>query len=160
LKLPKIQWVKYYKSLDLKGTPKYLTISITVNGIFVSIQTEWTEVETKTAESTMIGLDIGVKRFARFSDGSFIAPLNSFKRYERKLQRKLTRKKKKVLVKGKLENGGNWSKAKRKVKYFSDRAGRVCLGGLSAQGSPRKREPASRGWSGPLAPAPVGIPWL
>jgi putative transposase len=78
-----------------------------------------TEVETKTAESTMIGLDMGVKVFASLSDGSFIAPLNSFKRHERKLrklQRRLSRKKKKVLVKGKLVNGRNWSKAKCEVQ--------------------------------------------
>jgi transposase len=46
-------------------------------------------------------------------------PLNSFKRHERKLlklQGRLSRKKKKVLVKGKLVSGRNWTKAKRKVQ--------------------------------------------
>ena len=47
--------------------------------------------------TSAIGIDMGVKRFATLSDGSFIEPLNSFKKSAKKLatlQRKLKHKKK------------------------------------------------------------------
>ena len=34
-----------------------------------------------------IGIDVGITRFATMSDGSFIAPLNSFKKHQQRLAR-------------------------------------------------------------------------
>jgi putative transposase len=93
--------------------------SSTQNGIepkwFMSIQTE-REVEQVTPSATSaVGIDMGIKRFATFNDGSFLEPLNSFKKHEQRLakyQRRMARK-----VKGSC----NWKKAKSKVnKVHSD----------------------------------------
>lgn len=61
--------------------------------------------------------DIGVARFATLSDGSFIAPLNSFKRHEarlRRYQRAMSRK---------VKFSRNWKKAKARVQKIHARIG-------------------------------------
>jgi len=53
---------------------------------------------------------MGITRFATMSDGSFLAPLNSFKRHQRRLakyQRRMSRK---------VKFSSNWHKAKGKVQ--------------------------------------------
>jgi len=60
---------------------------------------------------------MGIVRFATLSDGSYLAPLNSFKRHEtalRKAQQSLSRKKK---------LSSNWGKTKRKVQRLYARIG-------------------------------------
>ena len=60
---------------------------------------------------------MGVARFATLSDGTFYAPLNSFKRHEvalRKAQRALSRK---------AKYGSNWRKAKARVQRLHARIG-------------------------------------
>jgi putative transposase len=77
---------------------------------FVSIQTE-REVETPVHLSTsIVGIDMGIVRFATLSDGSYFAPLNSFKHQEQalvKAQRAMSRKQK---------FSNNWKKAKANVQ--------------------------------------------
>jgi putative transposase len=60
---------------------------------------------------------MGIVRFATLSDGSFIAPLGSFKKHEtrlRRYQRKMSRK---------VKFSKNWQKAKRKVQKIYIRIG-------------------------------------
>jgi len=60
--------------------------------------------------TTAIGIDVGIARFAIMSDGSFIAPLCSFKKHEQRLakyQRRMSRK---------TKFSKNWHKAKCKVQ--------------------------------------------
>ena len=60
--------------------------------------------------SHAIGIDVGVARFATLSDGSFVAPLNSFKRHQQNLaryQRRMSRK---------VKFSRNWKKAKARVQ--------------------------------------------
>ncbi len=62
---------------------------------------------------------MGIARFATFSDGSFIAPLDSFKRHEarlRRYQRAMSRK---------VEFSSNWRKAKARVERVHARIARV-----------------------------------
>ena len=57
-----------------------------------------------------VGIDLGIARFATLSDGTFYAPLHSFKRYQdrlRKAQQALSRKQRFTR---------NWKKAKAKVQ--------------------------------------------
>jgi len=93
------------------------TISLRAGKWFVSIQTE-REVNKPLPEATSaIGIDVGIARFATFSNGSYLAPLNSFKRHEtalRKAQQSLSRKEK---------FSSNWRKAKRKVQRLYARIG-------------------------------------
>ena len=67
------------------GEVRNVTVSCKGGKWFVSIQTR-REVELPATQvTTAIGIDLGIARFATFSDGSYIAPLNSFKRKEAKL---------------------------------------------------------------------------
>ena len=108
--LPKIGVVRYRKSREVVGTLKNITCSFKAGKWFVSIQTEL-EVQKSTPTATSsIGIDLGVANFATLSDGTFVKPLNSFKKHEVRLaryQRRMARK-----VKGSC----NWKKAKLKVQ--------------------------------------------
>jgi len=104
--LPKIGWVSFFKSREIEGTPRNLTVSRRGEHWFVSIQVEMDIPNPIHPSTSTIGIDVGVKRFATLSDGTYIEPLSSFKKLEKKLsteQRKLSRK-----VKGSI----NWKKQK------------------------------------------------
>nr|WP_245812883.1 transposase [Nitrosomonas cryotolerans] len=104
--LPKIGWVKYRNSRQVIGDVKNMTISRKGGYWYVSIQTEY-ETELKRHSSTsMIGVDMGVTRFATLSDGSYVEPLNSFRKLSKKLafeQRKCLKKSVSLLT-GKSRN--------------------------------------------------------
>jgi len=89
------------------GVLKNVTVSGQQGKWFVSIQTE-RQVETPIHPSTaIVGIDMGLARFAMLGDGSYFAPLNSFKRQEKalvKAQRAMSRKQK---------FSNNWKKGKR-----------------------------------------------
>ncbi|PPC78160.1 cytosine methyltransferase, partial [Pokkaliibacter plantistimulans] len=83
---------------------------------FASIQTE-RDVEIPVHQGAAIGVDMGIARFATLSDGSFYAPLNSFKRHEtalRKAQQAMSRK---------TKFSSNWKKAKAKAQRIHSRIG-------------------------------------
>ncbi|WP_197471698.1 RNA-guided endonuclease InsQ/TnpB family protein, partial [Methylomonas koyamae] len=99
------------------GAVKNVTVSFNLGKWFASIQTE-REVETPVHPSTgIVGIDMGIARFATLSDGSHFAPLNSFKRQEKalvKAQRAMSRKQK---------FSNNWKKAKANVQKIHARIG-------------------------------------
>jgi len=100
------------------GTVKNITVSQSCGKWFVSIQTE-REVEQPVPQGGAVGIDMGVARFATLSDGTFYAPLGSFKRHEaalRKAQQALSHKKK---------FSNNWKKAKAKVQKIHARIANV-----------------------------------
>jgi len=117
IKFPKLGWVRYRNSRDILGAAKNITISQSGGKWYASIQTE-REVEQPIPTATSaIGIDMGIVRFATLSDGSFIAPLGSFKKHEtrlRRYQRKMSRK---------VKFSKNWHKAKRKVQNIHTRIG-------------------------------------
>jgi putative transposase len=108
--LPKLGWVRYRKSREVLGTPKNITVSQSNGKWFASIQTE-REVEKPPHPSTSaVGIDVGVTRFATLSTGQVFAPLNSFRKYEKRLgraQRVLSRK---------IKFSNNWRKARARVQ--------------------------------------------
>ena len=110
IKLPKLGWIKYINSRTIEGTPKNVTVSSKSGKWFISIQTE-REVEQAVHPSTsIVGIDLGITRFATLSDGTFIEPINSLKTNLAKLakyQRRMARKQR---------GGSNWKKAKAKVQ--------------------------------------------
>ncbi len=110
IKLPKLGWIRYRNSRDMLGTAKNVTVSSNGGKWFISIQTD-REVEPPIPASTSsIGIDVGIARFATMSDGSFVAPLNSFKKHQQRLaryQRRMSRK---------VKYSSNWKKAKDKVQ--------------------------------------------
>jgi putative transposase len=108
--LPKLGWMRLRLSRPVLGELRNVTLSSAGGKWFVSIQT-MREVEIQPLASTSsAGLDMGVTRFATLSDGSFLAPLNSFKKHQQRLskyQRRMARK-----VKGSC----NWKKAKARAQ--------------------------------------------
>ena len=117
--LPKLGWLRYRASRIVPGTIKNVTVSRTGDKWFVSIQTA-REVDAPVhPSSSIIGLDVGIARFATFSDGRFMAPANSFQKHEarlRRYQRALSRK---------VKFSANWKKAKTKVQKIHTRIARV-----------------------------------
>lgn len=107
--LPKIGWARFIKSREIEGAARNITVSRRGEHWYVSIQTEREIAEPAHPASSAIGIDLGVARFATLSDGSFLNPLNSFKRIEKRLareQRSLARKQK---------FSANWQKQKARI---------------------------------------------
>ena len=114
--LPKLGWLRYRNSREALGELRNVTVSLNGGKWFVSIQTR-REVETRVRQGGAVGIDMGVARFATLSDGTFYAPLNSFKRHEaalRKVQRAMSRK---------TKFSNNWKKARAKVQDIHSRIG-------------------------------------
>ena len=112
--LPKLGWVRYRNSRDVPGEIKNATVSQSGGKWVVSIQTE-REVEQRLPRGGAIGIDVGIARFATLSDGSFIEPLNSFKKHQERLaryQREMSRK---------TKFSANWKKANAKVQRMHTR---------------------------------------
>jgi putative transposase len=108
--LPKLGWLRYRNSQEVLGEVRNVTVSRSGGKWFVSVQTQ-REVEPPTSPATTaIGIDVGIVRFATMSDGSYLAPLNSFKKHQQRLaryQRRMSRK---------VKFSHNWKKAKAKVQ--------------------------------------------
>ena len=110
ISLPKLGWVRYRNSREVLGVVKNVTVSLSGDRWFVSIQTELVIEPPVHPSSTVVGIDMGVVRFATLSDGTFYEPLNSFQHHQtalRKMQQSMSRKKK---------FSGNWKKAKSRVQ--------------------------------------------
>ena len=110
--LPKIGWVRYRKSRATKGTPKNVTVSFCAGKWYVSIQTEREVPELVHSSQAAVGIDMGIARFATFSDGSSVSPLHSFRKHEKKLaslQRKLSKR---------TKFSANWQKLKKRIQLL------------------------------------------
>ncbi len=108
--LPKLGWVRYRKSREVMGELRNVTVSNNGKKWFISIQTQREVEKPKSTATTAIGIDVGIARFATMSDGTYIAPLNSFKKHQQRLakyQRRMSRK---------VKFSNNWKKAKTKVQ--------------------------------------------
>ncbi len=107
--LPKLGWVRYRNSRKVLGRLANVTVSASCGEWFVSMLAG-RQVERQVAHGPAVGIDMGVVRFATLSDGSFHAPLNSFRRHEKALataHRSLSRK---------AKYSNNWRKEKFKVQ--------------------------------------------
>ena len=116
--LPKLGWIRYRNSRDVLGEVRSATVSQSGGKWFVSILTERT-VEKPIPQGGAVGIDVGIARFATLSDGSFVEPLNSFRKHEarlRRYQRAMSRK---------TKFSSNWKKAKAKVKKIHTRIANV-----------------------------------
>ncbi|KVZ09653.1 RNA-guided endonuclease InsQ/TnpB family protein [Burkholderia stagnalis] len=115
--LPKLGWLRYRNSRGVLGELRNATVSRSAGKWFVSIQTQ-REVDPPVPQATRaVGIDVGVARFATMSDGTFLAPLNSFKQHEARLcraQRAMSRK---------MKFSSNWKKAKARIQRIHSRIG-------------------------------------
>ncbi|OXJ10628.1 MULTISPECIES: RNA-guided endonuclease InsQ/TnpB family protein [Burkholderia] len=113
--LPKLGWMRLRLSRPVLGELRNATVSFNAGKWWVSIQTE-REVEQPVPHATsVIGIDVGIARFATMSDGTFLTPLNSFKKHEarlRRCQRAMSRK---------VKFSNNWIKARARVQRIHAR---------------------------------------
>lgn len=108
--LPKLGWLRYRNSRDVPGKVRNVTVSHRGGKWFASIQTQRELAQPLPVATTAIGIDVGIARFATMSDGSFVAPLDSFKKHQQRLaryQRVMSRK---------IKFSHNWAKAKARVQ--------------------------------------------
>ncbi len=113
--LPKLGWLRYRNSRDVLGALRNATVSSSGGKWLISIQTEREVEQPIPSAIRAIGIDVGIARFATFSDGTFLAPLNSFKKHAVRLaryQRAMSRK---------VKFSKNWHKAKRRVQTIHTR---------------------------------------
>ena len=106
--LPKLGWLRYRNSRAALGELRNVTVSQSGGKWFVSIQTR-RDVEPELPQGGMVGIDMGIARFATLSDGRHLDPLNSFKKHQQRLakyQRRMARK---------VKFSSNWKKAKANV---------------------------------------------
>ena len=115
--LPKLGWLRYRNSRGVLGELRNATVSRSAGKWFVSIQTQ-REVDPPVPQATRaVGIHVGVARFATMSNGTFLAPLNSFKQHEARLcraQRAMSRK---------MKFSSNWKKAKARIQRIHSRIG-------------------------------------
>ena len=110
--LPKIGWVWFWKSRDIEGTIKNVTVSRRGEHWYVSFQTE-IDIEAPLHPSeAAVGIDMGVVCFAALSDGQLTQPLDSFRKHEERL----AKEQRKLSIKVKFSN--NWIKQKRVVNQI------------------------------------------
>ena len=113
--LPKLGWLRYRNSRDVLGEVKNVTVSQSCGKWFVSIQTEREEAEPAHPSASIVGVDVGIARFATLSDGTVFKPINSFKKHQQRLaryQRAMSRK---------VKFSKNWKKAKAHVQRIHAR---------------------------------------
>ena len=108
--LPKLGWLRYRNSREVLGEVKNLTVRERGGKWFISMHTAREAAEPVHPSVSIVGVDLGVARFATLSDGTVYAPQNSYRKHERRLrhlQRALSRK---VIF------SNNWRKEKTKVQ--------------------------------------------
>ncbi|MDP2975929.1 MAG: transposase [Anaerolineales bacterium] len=113
--LPKLGWLRYRNSRDVLGELRNVTVSQSGGKWFVSIQTQREMADPVHPSSSIVGIDVGIARFATLSDGSFIEPLNTFRKHQQRLarvQRVMSRKQK---------FSNNWKKVKAEVQKIHTR---------------------------------------
>lgn len=96
--LPKIGWVSYFNARrKIQGTPKNVTVTREADGWYMAVQVEMDVADPVHPSASMVGVDRGIAQLAVLSDGKAYAPVNSYRKLEKKLgaaQRKLRRMKK------------------------------------------------------------------
>lgn len=107
--LPKLGWIRYRNSQDILGIAKNITVSLKGGKWYASIQTEREVEQPEHAATSIIGVDVGIARFATLSNGQIFEAVNSFKQKQVKLaryQRALSRK---------VKFSSHWKKQKGKI---------------------------------------------
>lgn len=113
--LPKLGWIRYRNSREVLGVPKNTTVSCVGGKWYASIQTEREIEQPMHPATSIIGIDVGITRFATLSDDSHIEPLNTFRKHQQRLaryQRAMSRK---------TRFSSNWKKAKARVQKIHTR---------------------------------------
>ena len=111
--LPKLGWLKFRKSRKVLGLVRNVTVSLKAGHWYVSILTDRGVSEPRHPATTVVGIDLGIVRFATLWDGqkeTVVQPLSCFKKHEHRLakaQRQMSRK---------VKFSSNWKRAKARVQ--------------------------------------------
>ncbi|GAB6162183.1 hypothetical protein JCM12298_13420 [Desulfothermus naphthae] len=104
---PKIGWIRFYKSREIAGKIKQVTVKREFKFWFVSIVVE-KEIFSAKRTDNPVGVDLGVKNICTLSSGEYIEPLDLSK-----LEKKLVREQRRLSRKKKFSK--NWHKQKSKI---------------------------------------------
>jgi putative transposase len=113
--LPKLGWLRYRNSREALGTVKNVTISQRGGKWYFSVQTEREVEQPLHPSDSIVGIDMGIVRFATLSDGTVIEPLNSFRKHQERLARYQR------AMSGKRKFSNNWKKAKSQIQRIHTR---------------------------------------
>jgi len=112
IKLPKLGWIGYRNSREVLGDLRNVTITQSGGKWFMAIQTRRQINQPIPQATSAVGIDMGVTNFAALSNGIFIAPLDSFKKHEQRLNKYQRR------MSHKVKFSNNWKKEKTKVNQI------------------------------------------
>ena len=87
VRLPKIGWVGFFKSREMRGEARNITVFERAGKWYMSVCCKAEVPEPVHPSVSVVGLDLGVARFATLSDGSFIRPMNPLRAAEKALAR-------------------------------------------------------------------------
>jgi putative transposase len=108
IQLPKLGWVKFKKSREVEGKILNVTISQVPSGkYFISVCCE-VEIDQLPEIENKIGIDLGIKKFATYSNGKD----ENNPKYYRKLENKLKKEQKRLSKKKKGSNNRNKQRIK------------------------------------------------
>ena len=110
LKVPKIGWMRFWKSREIEGAIKNVTIRRDGKDWVVSFQTERDVAIPVHPSTTALGIDLGIATFAALSDGTLHPPLNAYRLAYAKLakaQRRVARK---------VKFSRNWQKCQAHIR--------------------------------------------
>ncbi|MEH1788129.1 MAG: IS200/IS605 family element RNA-guided endonuclease TnpB [Nostoc sp.] len=87
LKLPKLGWVKFYKSQEITGHVVNVTVTRTSSGKYIASILCETEIEKHPQVTQNIGLDLGIKYYLVTSDGEVVDNPKYYRTQTRKLRK-------------------------------------------------------------------------
>ncbi|BAY24521.1 transposase [Calothrix sp. NIES-2100] len=87
LKLPKLGWVKFYKSQSITGKLINVTVTRTTSGKYIASILCETEIEKHPRVTQNIGLDLGIKSYLVTSDGEVVDNPKYYRTQKRKLRK-------------------------------------------------------------------------
>ena len=105
--------MRFYKSQDIKGAPKNITVSHHAGHWYLSIQVEQALSVLQPANDSAVGIDVGVAKLATCvstTSERIYAPLNAY----RKREDKLAKAQRKLKHKQKFSN--NWKKQQKEIQ--------------------------------------------
>ena len=117
--LPKFGWIRFFKSREIEGTPKNVTVSLSAGHWFISVQTEREVPEPLHPSTASVGGDFGVKRLLTLSSGIGFFPVNALTGSLKKLiiaQKKLSRQ---------VKKSNNWKNQKRVIGKLHSRIANI-----------------------------------
>ncbi len=121
--LPKIGWVRFFKSRNIAGKPKYVTVKQYADGWYVSIMTKIEIDQPELNHYPAVGIDAGVKKIVTLSNGYYFTPLDFYKLEKRllKAQRVSDRKQHPRYKGDKTKCSKNFYKQKQKINRIHKR---------------------------------------